>query len=246
MMTKLSDLLGHFFHVVSNIRPIVWIGLYVLLVPVFACVYYCLPEGQFSIPDHGATDFGSWLYYSIVTITTLGFGDYTPTHGLAQAVTAIEVISGLITLGFFLNAVGSMKSEIDVSSAIEKQRRLQAAQQRDRLVGMIPTAVSVINRFIEACDRYRNAPTEADERHLLSAGARLALTLDSLQNRVDLSQWPRLLEGCFTFVADYQLYVSGESIKEGESASLNGLIDSLYDLALDIETYLTEISRRQD
>ena len=25
---------------------------------------------------------GSWLYYSIVTITTLGFGDYTPTPRL--------------------------------------------------------------------------------------------------------------------------------------------------------------------
>lgn len=245
-MTKLSDLLGHFFHVVSNIRPIVWIGLYVMLVPVFACVYYCLPEGQFRIPDGGTTDFGSWIYYSIVTITTLGFGDYTPTHGLAQAVTAIEVISGLITLGFFLNSVGSMKSEIDVTSAVEKQRRLQEARQRDLLAGMIPMTIGVINRFVEVCEQFKKSPSTADERQLLAIGARLTLTLDSLQNRVDLSQWPKLLEGCFTYVADFQLYVSGNSINGVEPLSLAGLVDSLYALALDIETQLTAIARQSD
>ena len=73
-------------YVVSNIRPIVWIALYVALVPVFALIYWWLPDSQFRIPDSAGTDFGSWVYYSIVTITTLGFGDYTPAHGWAQAV----------------------------------------------------------------------------------------------------------------------------------------------------------------
>ena len=111
----ISDRLKHFFHVVSNIRPIVWIALYVAVIPLFALIYQAIPAGQFRIPDGGTTDFGSWLYYSIVTITTLGFGDYTPTQGIAQSVTAVEVMCGLIFLGLFLNAVGSMKSEIDVT-----------------------------------------------------------------------------------------------------------------------------------
>ena len=93
----------HFWKVVSNVRPIVWICLYICLMPLFALVYYLMPDGQFRIPQDAGTDFGSWLYYSIVTITTLGFGDYTPAHGWAQAVTAIEVMCGLIFLGFFLS-----------------------------------------------------------------------------------------------------------------------------------------------
>ena len=71
----LSDKTRHFFHVVSNIRPIVWIVLYVVLMPLFAFIYWMLPDGQFRIPDGGTVGYGSWLYYSIVTITTLGFGD---------------------------------------------------------------------------------------------------------------------------------------------------------------------------
>ncbi|MDE6683121.1 MAG: potassium channel family protein, partial [Muribaculaceae bacterium] len=130
----LSDRIRHFFHVISNVRPIVWICLYIGLTPVFALIYWALPDGQFRIPDGAGTDFGSWLYYSIATITTLGFGDYTPAHGWAQAVTAVEVMCGLTILGFFLNAVGSMKSEIDVTAEIEKQRQLREASMKDKLM----------------------------------------------------------------------------------------------------------------
>ena len=110
MLQKISDRIRHFFHVVSNIRPIVWICLYIILVPIFALIYWWLPDSQFRIPEGGSPAFGSWLYYSIVTISTLGFGDYTPAHGWAQAVTAIEVVCGLSVFGFFLNSVGSMKA----------------------------------------------------------------------------------------------------------------------------------------
>lgn len=147
----LSDRLKHFFHVVSNVRPIVWIGLYIAITPVFALIYWALPDTQFRIPDGAGTDFGSWLYYSIVTITTLGFGDYTPAHGWAQAVTAVEVMFGLIVLGFFLNAVGSMKSEIDVASEIEKQRRAHEAEENRKLLKCIPIILHNINGFLAHC-----------------------------------------------------------------------------------------------
>lgn len=151
MLRTLSDKIRHFFHVVSNIRPIFWIGLYVALTPVFAVIYWLLPDGQFRIPDGGTTDFGSWLYYSIVTITTLGFGDYTPTGGMAQCVTAVEVMCGLVFLGFFLNAVGSMKSEIDVASEIEKQRRVHYHNEKEKLKKNAPSIMYAINTFLAYC-----------------------------------------------------------------------------------------------
>lgn len=75
MNEAVSNKLKHFWKVVSNVRPIVWICLYICLMPLFALVYYLMPDGQFRIPQDAGTDFGSWLYYSIVTITTLGFGE---------------------------------------------------------------------------------------------------------------------------------------------------------------------------
>ena len=234
----LSDKTRHFFHGVSNIRPIVWIVLYVVLMPLFAFIYWMLPDGQFRIPDGGTVGYGSWLYYSIVTITTLGFGDYTPAHGWSQAVTAIEVMCGLVTLGFFINAVGAMKSEIDVESEIEKQRLLKAAAEKEKLRQSVPAVVHVLNMYLNYCyavttpqkyrkemgqfnpdfefkdmmDMYHPVGLAFDKsdrpaiERLLQAAARTSLCIDALQQRVDLGQWPDLLEDCFKFVADYQIF----------------------------------------
>lgn len=150
-ISKLSIGIKQFFARCSNVRPVVWIGLYVALVPVFAFIYWLLPDNQFRIPDGSGTDFGSWLYYSIVTITTLGFGDYTPAHAGAQAVTAIEVMCGLIFLGFFLNAVGSLKSEIAVESELEKQKKLHFATEKDKLIKHIPVIMHQLNTFLALC-----------------------------------------------------------------------------------------------
>lgn len=230
---------AHFFHVVSNIRPIVWIGLYICVIPIFALIYWALPDNQFRIPEGDATGFGSWIYYSIVTISTLGFGDYTPAHGAAQAVTAIEVMCGLIFLGLFLNAVGAMKSEIDVESEVEKQRLAHHAIQHEKLVKSIPAVFHTLNLFLSYCyavttptaKRYSVEPeynpdftfndlsgmfepsglpfdrtTMPAVTRLLDSASHTSIALDSLQQRVDLTLWPEILESCFAFVANCQLF----------------------------------------
>ncbi|MDE5869727.1 MAG: potassium channel family protein [Muribaculaceae bacterium] len=282
----LSDRIRHFFHVISNVRPIVWICLYIGLTPIFALIYWALPDAQFRIPDGAGVDYGSWLYYSIVTITTLGFGDYTPAHGWAQAVTAVEVMCGLTILGFFLNAVGSMKSEIDVTAEIEKQRQLREASMKDKLLKSVPALLHSLNNFLTYCyaattpldKREKTEPrynpdfsiddmadiykpsglsidrTEASTVHrLMKAAQQTSLALDSLQTRVDLTQWPDLLEDCFTFVADCQMYTendipSEQKVKENASAvphpllSLSNFIKDNAALARKIETELTKIA----
>lgn len=238
----LSNRIRHFFHVISTIRPIVWIGLYVALTPIFATIYWALPDGQFRIPDNAGTDWGSWFYYSIVTITTLGFGDYTPAHGWAQAVTAIEVMCGLIFLGFFLNAVGSMKSEIDIETEKEKQRRLHYEAELEKLGKNEALILRSLNQFLDYC---RVISTPSDKRkesedynpdflfsdlsglflpsglnsdytglpviiQFMKSVSHTSLALDSLQSRVDLTLWPKLLEDSFSFVANYQLFSNSD------------------------------------
>lgn len=245
MKYTFSQHLAHFFHIVSNIRPVVWIGLYVCITPIFALIYWGLPDDQFRIPEGASSDYGAWLYYSIVTITTLGFGDYTPAHPGAQAVTAVEVMCGLIFLGLFLNAVGSMKSEIDVESEIEKQKALHDAQEKEKLMKSIPMVIDSLNVFLAYCYAVTTLPEKrnsedarynpdftlndmagmfqptglpfdrtnlpAVERLMYSAD-RTSLALDSLQQRVDLTLWPELLEDCFSFVATYQIFANNDSM----------------------------------
>lgn len=146
-----SDWFRHFFHVVSNVRPLVWISGYVLLIPIFGLLYWMVPVEQFRMPAGEGISYGNWLYYSIVTITTLGFGDYTPAGWLAQLLTSLEVMCGLMLLGFFLNAVGAMKSEMDLSTERERQRALHAAKEHDKLVKSIPLVVHRINAFMAYC-----------------------------------------------------------------------------------------------
>lgn len=235
MSESLSNKTRHFFHVVSNVRPIAWIGLYVALVPVFAVIYSLLPAGQFRIPDGGGVDFGSWLYYSIVTITTLGFGDYTPAHGWAQCVTAVEVMCGLTILGFFLNAVGSMKSEIDVTSEMEKQRVLHSAQEKDKLIKVIPLLLKRLNSFIYNCEN------NATDTVLIRSAFNIALALDSLQTRVDLTEWPELLENCFTLVADCQIFTDERQIGEASEEPKTEFTRQAAETARKIQTLLSMI-----
>lgn len=234
-----SDRLRQFFHDVSVIRPSIWILIYLAMMPVFAWVYYILPDSEFHIPMDGATTYGSWLYYSIVTITTLGLGDYTPAHGLAQTITAIEVICGIAIFGFFLNAVGAMRSERDVSSAIARQQAMHREVEKGKLLKNAPQLIHKINRFMAYCyilttptDK-RTATDMTYDKHFyfkdmrdlyqpsgllfdnlqepaiegfLRCAREMSLYLDSLQMRLDMSLWPALLEDCFTFVANTQIF----------------------------------------
>lgn len=233
---KISDQIRHFFHVVSNVRPIIWIGSYIALMPVFALIYWALPDSQFRIPDGAGVDFGSWLYYSIVTITTLGFGDYTPAHGWAQTVTAVEVMCGLTILGFFLNAVGSMKSEIDVSAEIEKQRQLHAAAEKDKLKKVSPLLLKRLNTFIYHCEN------NSSQSELTKSAFNIALALDSLQTRVDLTEWPELLENCFTLVADCQLFTDDNPEGKKDGTTETAFASNAAETARRIQTLLSEIA----
>lgn len=243
IISILSDKCLHFFHAVSNVRPIIWICIYICLIPLFAFIYWLLPDSQFHIPSQASDDFGSWLYYSIVTISTLGFGDYTPAHGWAQLVTAIEVLSGLSVFGFFLNAVGSMKSEIEVNSELERQKKLYIAKEREKLLKNIPIIIHSLNLFLSYCyavttpkdkrnnvdvkfnpefifsdmsDLFKSADLPMDHsmrpavEGLMRSANNTCLLFDSLQTRVDITIWPRLLELCFSFVANSQMFISGD------------------------------------
>lgn len=92
------------------------------LIPLFAIIYSCIPidcwnDSQNGLPPKSFLDF---MYFSIVSITTLGFGDIYPTTMLSKILVAAESIGGIIFIGLFLNSLSSEQAK--KVSELEKQR----------------------------------------------------------------------------------------------------------------------------
>jgi len=90
----------------SLVAPVIYAaGLVILFGAVFALDMY-LDWGLF---DYEGTA-RSWLtpfYYSVVTYTTLGYGDVTPTHVIGEILVVVEVILGYTTLGLVLSILAN-------------------------------------------------------------------------------------------------------------------------------------------
>jgi hypothetical protein len=73
---------------------------YVLIGLLFAFLYLAvsdLRDGPFFVQP-GSHGQGEYLYFSFVALTTLGFGDLSPSVGLPQALTVLEALFGNIFL----------------------------------------------------------------------------------------------------------------------------------------------------
>ena len=50
-----------------------------------------------------------WMYYSFVTLTTMGYGDIMPVHPLARALAVLEALTGQLYLAIMLARLVSME-----------------------------------------------------------------------------------------------------------------------------------------
>ncbi|MCW8966162.1 MAG: potassium channel family protein [Candidatus Pacearchaeota archaeon] len=91
----------------GSIPPIAWGGAYLGLIIIFALLYTINISGlKISYEEENIFFvFLHMVYFSIVTITTLGYGDITPTDAVNQLLVGLESISGIIILGLFLNSI---------------------------------------------------------------------------------------------------------------------------------------------
>ncbi len=74
-----------------------WVGWAVIILLAFSAIYSFL--GIESINFTNDVNWFTPIYFSIVTFTTLGFGDIQPVSALAQVVVSLEVFVGYIFLG---------------------------------------------------------------------------------------------------------------------------------------------------
>ncbi len=86
----------------SMLRAVLWSTGFALL---FGVVFYLLGESAFDISNKATLPWGlfTMIYYSVVTFTTLGFGDITPMTPIAATVVMIEVVVGYVMLGILIS-----------------------------------------------------------------------------------------------------------------------------------------------
>ena len=100
-------LFEEFFHRMSRlaIPAFAFLTFYSLLVIVFAALY-CIISQNAAVPHFRITNipraitFSEAIHFSIVTISTVGYGDIIPASNLARVLSSIEVICGVLLLLF--------------------------------------------------------------------------------------------------------------------------------------------------
>jgi len=86
------------------------------LVIIFGCLMYLLEDAA-----NGFTSIPRSIYWAIVTLTTVGYGDISPKTGFGQAVSAIIMI-----IGYALIAVPTGIVTVELSHAFQKKLTTQA------------------------------------------------------------------------------------------------------------------------
>ncbi len=85
----------------------------------FFSILEILQPGSFSVPADVGAESSHFTYYSYVTLTTLGFGDITPTTDQARSLSVLEAIAGPIYLAILVARLVGMS----ISQSIGKEFR---------------------------------------------------------------------------------------------------------------------------
>jgi len=90
----------------SMTRVVMWSVAFALF---FGLVFYALGEQAFVIAQREEMGWSPFtmIYYSVVTFTTLGFGDITPRTPLAAGIVMVEVITGYLMLGILISILAT-------------------------------------------------------------------------------------------------------------------------------------------
>lgn len=100
-----------FFNAGQLIKPaFAFLTCYSLLTIIYGCLYTIIdrfsPSPNFSVSGvRRAITLSEGLYLSVVTLSTVGYGDLTASSGIARALVASEIVTGVLLLLFGVQAI---------------------------------------------------------------------------------------------------------------------------------------------
>ncbi len=104
----------------STRKIFVFFSLMIILATIFGCLIYVI-EG----PEHGFNSIPHSIYWAIVTITTVGYGDVTPMTPLGQALASVGMLIGYAVIAV---PTGIVTAELTLAQRLKKERAIRAAR----------------------------------------------------------------------------------------------------------------------
>ncbi len=104
----------------STRKIFVFFSLMIILATIFGCLIYVI-EG----PEHGFNSIPHSIYWAIVTITTVGYGDVTPMTPLGQALASVGMLIGYAVIAV---PTGIVTAELTLSQRLNKERSIRASR----------------------------------------------------------------------------------------------------------------------
>jgi voltage-gated potassium channel len=114
MLNEANELAGALQR--SGRKIFVFFSIVIILATIFGCLLYVL-EG----PAHGFIDIPTSVYWAIVTITTVGYGDVTPLTTGGRAVAAAGMLVGYAIIAV---PTGIITAELTGAERIRKMRSI--------------------------------------------------------------------------------------------------------------------------
>jgi len=112
---------------VTQMRIMGAVAVYLLFGVVWSQAYallFSINPGSFSLPGHDLSSPIEWVYYSFVTLTTIGFGDILPTHPVARALTIAEVVTGQLYLAVLIGRLVGMQISSELKATDDRSSQI--------------------------------------------------------------------------------------------------------------------------
>jgi hypothetical protein len=87
--------------------------MYVMLGFAFGAIFYLLnilSPNSFAETAQGPGQTPDLMYFSFVTLSTLGYGDITPRSNFARGLAVLEALAGMVYIAVFMARLVSMRS----------------------------------------------------------------------------------------------------------------------------------------
>lgn len=217
----------------------VWVIVLSFLAIVFACAWLydiasrhgCGIQATFIHGTSVLPTFWTCLYFSVVTISTLGYGDYRPTS-YSQLVAALEVISGIVLAGILIARLVSRPMD-----------RISRRLLRGQMNGEIQSFRSQVAPLLNAIRGGRSSPAGAQSvwylHRAVGLGKAIARYWRSEARQPDLTEVmpvrasSRLLGDLILLLEclEAQIRASGQPVGLGERHKIRALADSVLAVA---------------